>query len=104
MTETEQNKTTILWIHGFAGKANNDTVKAMRKYHPEYEILSIEVDHHAIASMKKIDAYIAGHPELTLVAGTSLGGFYAMWLTHGCQSLSLIPLQILLGTCISFLV
>lgn len=78
MKEKEQNKTIILWIHGFAGKANNDTVKAMRKYHPEYEILSIEVDHHAIASMKKIDAYIAGHPELTLVAGTSLGGFYAM--------------------------
>lgn len=78
MTNTEQNKTIILWIHGFAGKANNDTVKAMRKYCPDYEIHSIEVDHHAIASMKKIDAFIDEHPELTLVAGTSLGGFYAM--------------------------
>lgn len=78
MTEAEQNKTIILWIHGFAGKANNDMVKAMRKYCPDYEIHSIEVDHHAIASMKKIDTFIDEHPELTLVAGTSLGGFYVM--------------------------
>lgn len=67
----------ILWIHGFAGKPDNDTVKEMRKRYPMYEFHSIEVDHHARASMDKINAYIR-EQGIDLVAGTSLGGYYAM--------------------------
>lgn len=67
----------ILWIHGFAGKPDNDTVKEMRKRYPMYEFHSIEVDHHAKASMDKINAYIR-EQGIDLVAGTSLGGYYAM--------------------------
>lgn len=67
----------ILWIHGFAGKPDNDTVKEMRKRYPIYEFHSIEVDHHAIDSMEKINAFIQDH-SIDLVAGTSLGGYYAM--------------------------
>ena len=72
-----ENKRTILWIHGFAGCPDNVHVKEMRKRYPEYEWYSIEVDHHAKASMEKIDAYIHEH-DVSLVAGTSLGGYYAM--------------------------
>lgn len=74
--ETNNSKPQILWIHGFAGKPDNDTVKEMRKRYPEYDFYSIEVDHHALASMEKINAYIESH-RVDLVAGTSLGGFYA---------------------------
>lgn len=72
-----ENKPLILWIHGFGGKANNDTVWEMRRMYPQYDFFSIEVDHHAIASMNKINSYIATH-NVDIVAGTSLGGFYAM--------------------------
>ncbi len=67
----------ILWIHGFAGCPDNQTVQDMRKYNPEYEWYSIEVDHHAKASMAKINVFIADN-DVSLVAGTSLGGYYAM--------------------------
>lgn len=70
-------KKLILWIHGFAGCPDNANVKEMRKLYPEHEWYSIEVDHHAKASMEKINEYIRSH-EVSLVAGTSLGGYYAM--------------------------
>ncbi|MCF0220141.1 MAG: hypothetical protein HUK14_10200 [Muribaculaceae bacterium] len=76
--EEQQPKTAnILWIHGFGGKANNETVLEMKRKYPQYEFYSIEVDHHALSSMEKINAYIKTH-HLDLVAGTSLGGYYAM--------------------------
>ena len=67
----------ILWIHGFGGRPDNDKVKEMRRSYPMYEFHSIEVDHHAKASMNKINAYIR-EQGIDLVAGTSLGGYYAM--------------------------
>lgn len=72
-----EKKKKILWIHGFAGCPENMHVKEMRKRYPEYEWYSIEVDHHAKASMEKINACISEN-DVSLVAGTSLGGFYAM--------------------------
>lgn len=67
----------MLWIHGFAGRPNNDIVISMRKHNPHYNIFSIEVDHHAIASMEKINNHIHNN-KVEIVAGTSLGGYYAM--------------------------
>lgn len=67
----------MLWIHGFSGRPDNDIVMSMRKHNPQYDIFSIEVDHHAIASVEKINNYIRNN-EVDIVAGTSLGGYYAM--------------------------
>lgn len=67
----------ILWIHGFCGRPYSNNFKEMEKYNPQYQWFSIEVDHHALASMEKINRYIAEH-DVALVAGTSLGGFYAL--------------------------
>lgn len=71
------NNNTILWIHGFAGCPNNVHVQEMRKRYPQYTWHSIEVDHHALASMEKINNFILTN-DVCLVAGTSLGGYYAM--------------------------
>lgn len=73
----EEKRKLILWIHGFAGKPDNDSVQEMRRRYPAYDFYSIEVDHRAVASMEKINAFIQSH-EVALVAGTSCGGFYAM--------------------------
>ena len=78
-------KQTVLWIHGFCGRPNNETFLEMRKQNPQYEWYSIEVDHHALASMEKINNYIRTH-DVGLVAGTSLGGYYAMCADFsGCK-------------------
>ena len=75
--KNNDQKQTIVWIHGFAGCPNNAHVQEMRKRNPEYEWYSIEVDHHAKASVEKINEYIRAN-DVCMVAGTSLGGFYAM--------------------------
>ena len=71
------NDGIILWIHGFAGKANNDTFREMVKRYPQYRFHSIEVDHHAFASLEKINQFIKAN-KMAMVAGTSCGGFYAI--------------------------
>lgn len=68
---------TILWIHGFAGRPNNPNFMEMKKNNPLFNWYSIEVDHHALSSMEKINRFIAEH-DVAMVAGTSLGGFYAL--------------------------
>lgn len=90
LKKTMGNRRTILWIHGFAGCPDNPHVKEMRKRYPEYEWYSIEVDHHAKASMEKINAYIREH-DLCLVAGTSLGGYYAMCAEYAGPKLVVNP-------------
>lgn len=85
-----RNKHTILWIHGFAGCPNNVHIKEMRKRYPEYEWYSIEVDHHAKASMEKINAYIREN-DVSLVAGTSLGGYYAVYAEYDGPKLVVNP-------------
>lgn len=84
------NKQTILWIHGFAGCPDNMHVKEMRKHYPEYEWYSIEVDHHAKASMEKINSFVREN-DVCLVAGTSLGGYYAMCAEYDGPKLVVNP-------------
>jgi len=80
-----EEKQTILWIHGFCGRPNNEHFLEMQKQSPQYDWYSIEVDHHALASMGKINNYIRTH-NVCLVAGTSLGGYYAMCADFsGCK-------------------
>jgi len=71
------NNNKILWIHGFCGRPNNESVEYMKALYPQYDIYAIEVDHHARASIDKINAYIRDN-DVNVVAGTSLGGFYAL--------------------------
>ena len=71
------DKQTVLWIHGFAGCPNNVHFKERKKSYTEYNWFSIEVDHHAKSSIEKINAYIHSN-DVCVVAGTSLGGYYAM--------------------------
>ena len=84
------SKKKILWIHGFAGCPDNVHVKEMRKRYPEYDWYSIEVDHHAKASMEKINAYIREN-DVCLVAGTSLGGYYTMCAEYDGPKLVVNP-------------
>lgn len=81
---------TILWIHGFGGRPNDEHFLEMQKQNPQYEWHSIEVDHHALASMQKINNFIRTH-DVCLVAGISLGGYYAMCADFGGCKLVVNP-------------
>lgn len=86
------DKKCILWIHGFCGRPNNEHFLEMQKHSPQYEWYSIEVDHHALASMEKINDYIRTH-DVCLVAGTSLGGYYAMCADFNGSKLVVNPVM-----------
>ena len=81
---------TILWIHGFAGRPDNANVQEMRKLYSDYNWYSIEVDHNAKSSMEKINNYIHTH-DVCLVAGTSLGGYYAICAEYSGPKLVVNP-------------
>lgn len=83
-------KKKILWIHGFCGRPNNENIEYMKALYPQYDIYAIEVDHHAKASMEKINAHIKDN-KVDLVAGTSLGGYYAMCAEFGGPKLVVNP-------------
>lgn len=80
---------TILWIHGFAGRPDNANVQDMRKLYSDYNWCSIEVDHNAKSSMEK-NNYIHTH-DVCLVAGTSLGGYYAICAEYSGPKLVVNP-------------
>lgn len=72
-----EKKKKILWIHGFCGRPNNENIEYMKSLYSQYDIYAIEVDHHAKTSVDKINAFIRDN-DVSIVAGTSLGGFYTL--------------------------
>ena len=70
-------KKKIVYIHGFGGSPFTQTVGFLNLYYPDYEWCALEVDHHAGASIKKINDF-AKENEVFAMMGTSLGGFYVL--------------------------
>lgn len=71
------NKKKIVYIHGFGGSPFTQTVGFLNLYYPDYEWCALEVDHHAGASIKKINDF-AKENDVFAMMGTSLGGFYVL--------------------------
>ena len=67
-----------VYIHGFAGSVHSETVGNLHKYYPEVEWVALEVAHHAGESVGKINAYLLANPDVDLLMGSSLGGFYVL--------------------------
>ena len=70
-------KKKIVYIHGFGGSPFTQTVGFLNLYYPDYEWCALEVDHHAGASIKKINDF-AKENDVFAMIGTSLGGFYVL--------------------------
>ena len=51
------DKPKIIYIHGFGGSPFTQTVGFLNMYYPEYDWCALEVDHHAAASIKKINDF-----------------------------------------------
>ncbi|MBO4722783.1 MAG: hypothetical protein J5629_07600 [Muribaculaceae bacterium] len=70
-------KKKLLYIHGFRSSAKSSTILTIKANYHEVEVHAFDVTHHPVESIKKIEGYIAEHG-IDILAGTSLGGYYAL--------------------------
>ena len=67
----------LLYIHGFRSSSRSSTILGIKESYSDYEIHAFDVTHHPKPSIKKIEDYVREH-DIDILAGTSLGGFYAL--------------------------
>lgn len=82
---------SALYIHGFAGSIHSNTLGMLHRYYPDVTWHAIEVDHHAQQSVDAIQAYLAAHPDIELLIGSSLGGFYVLCTKFAGRKLVINP-------------
>lgn len=83
--------TKAVYIHGFAGSIHSETFGNLQKYYPEVDWTALEVDHHGPESIAKINHYLQAHPDVDLLMGSSLGGFYVLCADFNGQKLVINP-------------
>ncbi len=71
------SKKKLLYIHGFRSSAQSSTILTIKANYHEVEVHAFDVTHHPVESIKKIEDYVAEHG-IDILAGTSLGGYYAL--------------------------
>lgn len=88
--------TTTLYLHGFCSHPNTNKGRLLRKAHEEAGLPFIAPPLH-VGPRKAADIILEAvrgiEPEDLVVIGSSLGGFYATWLTErlGCRAVLLNP-------------
>lgn len=70
-------KKKLLYIHGFRSSAQSSTILTIKANYHDVEVHAFDVTHHPVESIKKIEAYVLEHG-IDILAGTSLGGYYAL--------------------------
>jgi len=88
--------TTTLYLHGFCSHPDSNKGRLLRKAHEDAGIPFIAPALHVgpqKASKIILDSVRGLNPEELVVIGSSLGGFYATWLTEqlGCRAILLNP-------------
>lgn len=71
------NKKKLLYIHGFRSSAKSNTIVTIKANYHDLDVHAFDVTHHPQESIRKIEDYVAEHG-IDILAGTSLGGFYAL--------------------------
>ena len=84
-------KKKVLYIHGFCSSAQTGTVGRLREvFHDTCEVHAIDVNHHPVESIRRIEEYVAEHG-IELLMGTSLGGFYTLCADVTCPKVAVNP-------------
>ena len=75
----------IIYIHGFRSSGDSDKARLMQKTFPKCKVFSPTLPADPSAAMVQLEALLKGLEGGTLLVGTSLGGFYALYLScrHG---------------------
>lgn len=77
----------IYYVHGIGSSGGGNTVELLKKYYPDYEIISEDIPTDPIVAFKTIKE---AAKDCDIVIGTSLGGFYTMMLS-GCFKIIINP-------------
>lgn len=80
----------IYYVHGIGSSGGGNTVELLKKYYPDYEIISDDIPTDPIAAFMTIKKNTR---DCDIVIGTSLGGFYTMMLS-GCFKIIINPAMI----------
>ena len=84
-------KKKILYIHGFCSSAQTATVGRLREvFQDTCEVHAIDVNHHPVESIKRVEQYVAEHG-IDLLLGTSLGGYYTLCAHVPCPKVAVNP-------------
>ena len=78
-------KKMILYIHGFRSKGNGEKAKALQTYFPDENVISPSLETKPFQDMNYLMELTKFHlkkNERVIVIGTSLGGFYAHYLSR----------------------
>ncbi len=70
-----EHKNTIAYVHGLGSTGNSNTVQLLRKYLPNYNIISHDISIYPAVAESDVHDY--KHENIDMVIGSSLGGFYA---------------------------
>lgn len=74
----EDRKPYALYVHGLGSGAGSGTRTAFRRYFPEYEWITPEMNENPEESISRLEEYISVF-EPAIIAGTSLGGLYVAY-------------------------
>ena len=65
----------LIYFHGFASSANSSTIKTLREFLPDYEIIAPDIPVDPAEALPLLhDLCIYTHPDI--IAGSSMGGMY----------------------------
>lgn len=77
MRQKNHRMAKLLYIHGFRSSSRSSTILTLKSVYKEIEVHAIDVTHHPVESIRKIEDYVAAH-EIDILAGSSLGGYYTL--------------------------
>lgn len=87
---------TIVYLHGFRSTANCDKARITKKMFPEHDFIALTYcphNPHQAAEQISTLAKAISSTKNTVVIGSSLGGFWARWMSYkfGMRSLLINP-------------
>lgn len=72
-------KIKIIYLHGFRSSSQSNKVNQLQEAFPECEVVSLTLSPRPVSAINQIRAAISTDIKNTIVVGTSLGGFYAIY-------------------------
>lgn len=70
----------LLYIHGFASSAHSKKAQVLRQHFPE--VYAPSLSHIPTLAVETLEEFIRALPESPLLIGSSLGGYYALYLSQ----------------------
>jgi len=71
----------IMYIHGFRSSGDSDKARLLQARFAHAKVISPTLPANPREAMAQLEGILRGLPGKTLILGTSLGGFYALYLS-----------------------